>query len=79
MIALHYPEPVLSPTRSAEYYLGLGAVSSNDDTHGTSGSFNRDARADLGTSRGSSVQGRESFDEFDEYRTDVSERIQPRE
>jgi len=75
VITLHDHGPCISPSRSAEYYLGMVASSSNDYTHGTSGSLERDARADLGTSRGSSVQGREGFDELDESRTDVSERF----
>mmetsp|Transcript_113852 Transcript_113852/g.318015 ORF Transcript_113852/g.318015 Transcript_113852/m.318015 type:complete len:213 (-) Transcript_113852:104-742(-) len=68
-IQLHNQPLSLSLSHSAEYYLGVGAASSNDHTNTTSGSLERDARVDLGTSRGSSG-GRE---DVDEYYFDISE------
>ena len=68
IISLHHFEPGITLARSAEYYLGL-AASSTDYTQGTSGSLERDARVDLVTSRGSSG-GREDLDE--DYRNDYS-------
>lgn len=59
VIVLHQ-EPQSTIPETADYYLSTN--SSTEHTHGTSGSLERDARADLGTSRGSSG-GREDFDE----------------
>ena len=77
VIELHHHQPInVNPSHSAdEQYLGLmgvgvGVESKDDDTNGTSGSLDRDARVDLGTSRGSSG-GREDVDE--EFRMDNSD------
>lgn len=72
----HAPPEDLNQSHSAEDYLermGEGGAPSHDySTQGTSGSLERDARADLGTSRGSSVQGREGYDDLDDFVTDMS-------
>jgi hypothetical protein len=85
VIELHHHQPMipLNPSQNGDdaggsgdgyYNLGwIGAASSNDYTNGTSGSLERDARVDLGTSRGSGGGTRDDFgDEQDEYRMDVS-------